>query len=127
MKRKSLAFPALVLNAAAALLLATAAPHAAMAAAAWAPDTFYAAGTIVTYNGSDYQALVNQTDYTGTGWNPTVASLWTPVSGSGTGPGNGAARIPATATAAAAGRERARPPARRPASSTARTRTPRSR
>lgn len=94
MKRKSLAFPALVLNAAAALLLSTAAPHAAMAAAAWAPDTFYAASTIVTYNGSDYQALVNQTDYTGTGWNPTVASLWTPVSGSGTGPGNGGGTDP---------------------------------
>jgi chitinase len=58
--------------------------------AAWAPDTYYAAGTIVSYNGSDYQALVNQTDYSSTGWNPTTTSLWTLVgSGSGSGSGSG--------------------------------------
>src|SRR4029077_10052973 len=39
------------------------------AAPAWQPDVFYAAGTLVTYNGSTYSALVNQTDYTATGWN----------------------------------------------------------
>ena len=43
---------------------------------AWKPDTFYAAGTIVSYNGRDYQALVDQTDYSTTGWNPTTTSLW---------------------------------------------------
>src|SRR3989442_8118123 len=43
---------------------------------AWKPDTFYAAGTIVSYSGHDYQALVDQTDYSSTGWNPTTTSLW---------------------------------------------------
>ncbi len=51
---------------------------------AWAPDTFYAAGTVVSYNGRLYRALVPQTDYAATGWNPTTASLWTDV-GAGTG------------------------------------------
>ncbi|KAF0813752.1 putative bifunctional chitinase/lysozyme [Andreprevotia sp. IGB-42] len=54
---------------------------------AWQPDTPYTAGTIVYYNGRDYKALVNQTDYTGTGWNPTVASLWQDL-GPDTGGGN---------------------------------------
>jgi chitinase len=51
---------------------------------AWAPDTFYAAGTIVSYNGRLYRATVSQTDYAATGWNPTVASLWTDI-GAATG------------------------------------------
>ena len=60
--------------------------------AAWAPDTYYAAGTIVSYNGGDYQALVNQTDYSSAGWNPTTATLWALVgSGSGSGSGTGTA------------------------------------
>src|SRR5437870_8014370 len=42
----------------------------------WQPDTFYKAGTIVLYQGRDYQALVDQTDYSGTGWTPTTTSLW---------------------------------------------------
>jgi len=49
------------------------------AVSAWLPDVYYTAGTVVSYNGQNYGALVNQTDYTGTGWNPTTASLWTPV------------------------------------------------
>ncbi|WP_084186998.1 carbohydrate-binding protein [Andreprevotia chitinilytica] len=44
---------------------------------AWGPDTYYAAGTIVFYNGHNYQALVNQTDFSSAGWNPTLNSLWT--------------------------------------------------
>ncbi|WP_373278340.1 carbohydrate-binding protein, partial [Andreprevotia chitinilytica] len=44
---------------------------------AWQADVYYTAGTVVSYNGHDYKALVNQTDYTSTGWNPTNASLWT--------------------------------------------------
>jgi chitinase len=53
------------------------------------PDVFYTAGTVVSYNGQNYSALVNQTDYSATGWNPTTASLWTvvgPASGGGTTP-----------------------------------------
>ena len=37
---------------------------------AWAPDVYYTAGTVVTYNGRIYRATVNQTDYASTGWNP---------------------------------------------------------
>ena len=44
---------------------------------AWKADTYYAAGTLVSYNGHVYKALVNQTDYASTGWNPSNASLWT--------------------------------------------------
>ena len=49
------------------------------------PDVFYTAGTVVSYNGANYVALVNQTDYTGTGWNPTTASLWSPTGASSGG------------------------------------------
>lgn len=52
---------------------------------AWAPDTYYTAGTVVTYNGRLYRATVNQTDYASTGWNPTNTSLWTDI-GTTTGP-----------------------------------------
>jgi len=50
---------------------------AAQSYSAWAPDVYYAAGTVVSYNGHLYRALVNQTDYASTGWNPTNAALWT--------------------------------------------------
>ncbi|KAF0814152.1 Chitinase D [Andreprevotia sp. IGB-42] len=54
----------------------------AAAAPAWQPDTYYTAGTVVSYNGHDYRALVNQTDYSSTGWNPTNAALWTDLGAS---------------------------------------------
>src|SRR5205814_10485594 len=64
----------------------------------WQPDTFYAAGTKVYYQGRDYQALVDQTDYSGTGWNPTTTSLWKDL-----GPDSAPAPAPApTPTPAAA-------------------------
>src|SRR5262245_9384150 len=65
-----------------ALALSIAA-SAAYAYPAWQADTYYAAGTIVTYNGADYMALVNQTDYVATGWTPAPASLWQPLGTSG--------------------------------------------
>lgn len=43
---------------------------------AWQPDTFYAAGSLVSYDGGHYRALVDQTDYSGAGWNPRNPSLW---------------------------------------------------
>ena len=43
----------------------------------WQPDVFYTAGSVVAYNGYDYQAVVNQTNYANTGANPTVPTLWT--------------------------------------------------
>src|SRR5882724_11785020 len=76
------------------------------------PDVFYAAGTVVSYNGQNYTALVNQTDYTGTGWNPTTASLWSPA---GASSGGGTTTPPAggggTTTPPAGGGGTTTPPA----------------
>ncbi|WP_148716953.1 chitinase [Chitinolyticbacter meiyuanensis] len=50
---------------------------AAHAAPAWQEGTTYTAGTVVTYNGKDYQALVTHTAYVGTNWNPaSTPTLW---------------------------------------------------
>lgn len=39
----------------------------------------YTAGQVVSYNGAAYTALVNQTDWAGTGWNPANSpALWSP-------------------------------------------------
>ncbi|QLG86992.1 carbohydrate-binding protein [Chitinibacter bivalviorum] len=44
---------------------------------AWVDGGTYNAGTIVSYAGNDYQALVTQTDYLGANWNPAATpSLW---------------------------------------------------
>ncbi|PTT76187.1 hypothetical protein DBR42_27275, partial [Pelomonas sp. HMWF004] len=55
---------------ASALVLAD--PAFAQSYPAWAADTYYTAGTVVTYNGRLYRATVNQTDYASTGWNPST-------------------------------------------------------
>ncbi|SMC25495.1 Carbohydrate binding domain-containing protein [Andreprevotia lacus DSM 23236] len=73
-------------------LIASMAATCAFAAPAWQPDVYYTAGTVVSYNGHDYRALVNQTDYSSTGWNPGNASLWTDL-----GPSSGVTTVP-TAT-----------------------------
>ena len=52
----------------------------------WQVDTYYAAGTVVSYEGRLYRALVNQVNWAATGWNPNTTALWTPVSGSATAP-----------------------------------------
>jgi hypothetical protein len=31
---------------------------------------------VVLFQGNDYKALVTQEDFTGTGWNPTITTLW---------------------------------------------------
>jgi chitodextrinase len=86
MKQPSSGLPAHQLR---RLAVITAAAFALSAGAqtypAWAPDTYYTAGTVVTYNGRLYRATVNQTDYASTGWNPTNASLWTDL-GATSGP-----------------------------------------
>ncbi|WP_159669425.1 carbohydrate-binding protein [Andreprevotia sp. IGB-42] len=64
-----------------ALLIAA---HTYAAYPAWQADVYYTAGTVVSFNGHDYRALVNQTDYASTGWNPANTSLW-----SGLGASNG--------------------------------------
>jgi chitinase len=50
----------------------------AQACVTWVSGGTYTAGEVVTFNGSTYTALVTQTDYVGTGWDPTIASLFTP-------------------------------------------------
>ncbi|MET0207723.1 MAG: carbohydrate-binding protein, partial [Burkholderiaceae bacterium] len=55
----------------------------ASAAPEWQPDTFYATGSLVAYKGQVYRALLDQKDWSATGWTPTTKDLWVPVS---TGP-----------------------------------------
>ncbi|WP_415583629.1 carbohydrate-binding protein, partial [Janthinobacterium lividum] len=43
----------------------------------WQEGGTYNAGTVVTYLGANYTALVTQTDHVGSGWNPvSTPSLW---------------------------------------------------
>src|SRR6185369_2206314 len=81
----------------AALAAAVAAASIHAAYPAWQPDTFYRAGTIVYYQGRDYQALVDQTDYTSTGWNPTNTSLWKDLGPDGSAPPPAPSPAPAPA------------------------------
>lgn len=64
-----------------AVALAVVSAAAFAAPAPWQADLFYRAGDLVSYNGKVYRALVNQVDYSSTGWNPLSADLWTPVAG----------------------------------------------
>ena len=69
---------------------------------AWQSGGSYYAGEIVYYGGAYYTSLINQTDYAGTGWNPTVATLFSPGASCGTPPpypisGPGPAPIPTPA------------------------------
>lgn len=49
----------------------------AYAAPVWQEGSTYTAGTVVSYNGQDYTALVTHTAYIGTGWNPAASpTLW---------------------------------------------------
>ncbi|GAA3114721.1 cellulose binding domain-containing protein [Planomonospora alba] len=55
------------------------------AAPQWQAWTAYTAGTVVTYNGTDYQAIQSHTSQPG--WEPpNVPALWKPVSGGPTQP-----------------------------------------
>ncbi|HAT30520.1 MAG TPA: chitinase, partial [Janthinobacterium sp.] len=42
----------------------------AASCAVWQDGGTYTAGTVVSYLGANYTALVTQTDYVGAGWNP---------------------------------------------------------
>ncbi|GGO15788.1 chitinase [Microbispora rosea subsp. aerata] len=64
---------------------ASAAPNGLVMLAypAWAPNTWYAIGARVTYNGVDYECIQAHTSLTG--WEPpNVPALWKPISGGGT-------------------------------------------
>lgn len=53
------------------------------AATPWAPNTYYAVGAIVTYNGIDYQCIQAHTSLVG--WEPpNVPALWGPIGTSAT-------------------------------------------
>ncbi|GIH66232.1 carbohydrate-binding protein [Microbispora siamensis] len=63
---------------------ASAAPNSVVMLAypAWAPNTWYAIGARVTYNGVDYECIQAHTSLTG--WEPpNVPALWKQVSGGG--------------------------------------------
>jgi chitodextrinase len=62
---------------AATAVIAMAATASAQAAnPTWQADVYYTVGSVVSYNGHSYTALVSQVDYRGTGWSPTVSTLW---------------------------------------------------
>ena len=42
----------------------------------WQANVYYPVGTVVTYQGRAYVALVSQVDYGTSGWNPDSQSLW---------------------------------------------------
>ncbi|GII60803.1 hypothetical protein Skr01_08880 [Sphaerisporangium krabiense] len=66
-----------------AIVAKTSSSTVAAAAAAWAPNTAYTAGTIVSYNGQDYRCVQAHTSLPG--WEPpNVPALWAPAGGSGT-------------------------------------------
>ncbi len=55
------------------------APPPSGSCTAWAEGGTYTTGQVVSYNGAAYTALVNQTDWAGTGWNPANSpALWAP-------------------------------------------------
>ncbi|KAF0814556.1 Chitinase A [Andreprevotia sp. IGB-42] len=61
----------------AGLLLSLLAAAAVYAAPAWQEGSTYSSGTVVSYNGHDYKALVTHTAYAGAGWNPAATpTLW---------------------------------------------------
>ncbi|MEV1203849.1 carbohydrate-binding protein, partial [Microbispora rosea] len=85
--RTALALLASLLLAVAGLVAGTAASASAapnsvvmLAYPAWAPNTWYAIGARVTYNGVDYECIQAHTSLTG--WEPpNVPALWKKVSG----------------------------------------------
>ncbi|MEV4455451.1 glycosyl hydrolase family 18 protein [Microbispora sp. NPDC049633] len=61
---------------------ASAQSTAVLAYAAWAPNTWYAVGTRVTYNGADYECVQAHTSLTG--WEPPIVpALWKALAGGG--------------------------------------------
>ncbi|WP_281279776.1 carbohydrate-binding protein [Chitiniphilus eburneus] len=72
------------------VVMATAAAYASAAYPAWAEGNTYTAGSYVSYQGHDYQALITHTAYVGAGWNPAVTNtLWRDL-----GPSSGATPTP---------------------------------
>ncbi|UXY17288.1 glycosyl hydrolase family 18 protein [Chitiniphilus purpureus] len=73
---------------------------AAHAAPAWQEGNAYASGTVVTYNGRDYKALVTHTAYAGANWNPAATpTLWQDLGVSSGTPTPAPTPVPPTPTA----------------------------
>jgi Ricin-type beta-trefoil lectin domain-like len=54
----------------------------ATATLVWAEGNTYSVGTVVSYNGKLYTALVTHTAYVGANWNPAATpTLWKPTEG----------------------------------------------
>jgi chitinase len=64
---------------------------------AWQTGGTYFPGEIVGYNGAYYMALVQQTDYAGTGWNPSIPTLFAPGAACGFPPTPTPAPVPCPA------------------------------
>ena len=43
---------------------------------AWQANVYYPVGSVVSYRGNVYTALISQIDFATSGWNPTAGSLW---------------------------------------------------
>ena len=79
------------------LLLLLPLASSAQSIANWAPNTPYAVGALVMYNGVEYKCLQAHTSEVG--WEPaTTPALWQPVSGGGGGGGGGCAAAPSAPT-----------------------------
>ncbi|XZG70853.1 glycosyl hydrolase family 18 protein [Chitinibacteraceae bacterium HSL-7] len=84
----------------AALPAALVAIAAHAAAPAWQEGQNYNAGTVVSYSGAEYVALVTHTAYVGANWNPaSTPTLWKLSTGSTTSPTPVATPTPAPVTA----------------------------
>lgn len=59
-----------------AVAVAAAAGAAHAGPPVWQVDVYYPLGSIVSYDGRQYSALLSQIDFAGTGWNPTMSNLW---------------------------------------------------
>lgn len=73
-----------------AVLAALAVAGAAQASSpGWQVNVYYAMGSVVSYQGHRYSALVSQIDYAGTAWTPQARSLWKELGpDSDSGPGS---------------------------------------
>jgi len=70
---------------AAALIVAVAAfpAQADDSPSAWQVDVYYPVGSIVSYRGHLYQALVSQVDFHDSNWNPEMSNLWKALDSTG--------------------------------------------
>ncbi|RZI55711.1 MAG: hypothetical protein EOP37_27110, partial [Rubrivivax sp.] len=58
-------------------------PAPAPSCPVWSEGKTFNVGTVVSYQGKSYKALVTHTAWAGAGWNPaSTPTLWTPTSAS---------------------------------------------